>query len=165
MPDLHRCSKPYRWRQPPRVTRTPQPQRSPSANRCNHSSKCTRNHSQSRYDNESRMKMSERCFLRLTKISSMSKLQEGDPLSRPWSIYRPPTTIQPLHNSEVTGLSPTSGQVRLVTPAIQPRHATLPPFKFECCRQRSCVSAADRMRLSVWSDTDRTRVRSTSKKV
>ena len=79
MPDLHRCSKPSRWRQPPRETRNPQPQRSPSATRCNHSSKCTKNHSQSHLDDKLRMEMSGRCLLRLTKMSSMSKFQESEP--------------------------------------------------------------------------------------
>jgi hypothetical protein len=100
---LHRCSKPSRWQQPPRVTRKPQPQQSPSVTRYNHSSKYTRNHSQSHFDDESRMEMSERCLLRLTRMSSLSKCQERAP-SQPWSIYRPLTKIQPLHNSRVTRL-------------------------------------------------------------
>jgi hypothetical protein len=77
VPKLLCCSKLSRWWQPPRVIRNPQPQRSPSATRCNHSSKCTWNHSQSHYDDESRMEMSGRCLLRLTRMSSMSKYQEG----------------------------------------------------------------------------------------
>jgi hypothetical protein len=96
MSDLHRCSKPSRWRQPPRVTRTPQPQRSPSATRCNHSSKCTRNDFQSHFDDESRMEMSGRCLLRLTRMSSMSKCQEGEPWSRANTIYRALKEIEPL---------------------------------------------------------------------
>jgi hypothetical protein len=39
----------------------------------------TWNHSQSYYDDESMMEMSGRCLLRLTRMSSMSKCQEGEP--------------------------------------------------------------------------------------
>jgi hypothetical protein len=78
VPDLHRCSKTSRLRQRPRVTKNPHPQRSPSATRCNHSSKCTKNHSQSHFNDESRMKISVRCLFRLTRMSSISKYQEGE---------------------------------------------------------------------------------------
>jgi hypothetical protein len=94
--DLHRCSKPSRWRQPPRVIRTLQPQQSSSVTRCNHSSKCTRNHSQSHFNDESRMEMSGSCLLRLTKMSSISKCQEGEPWSRLNTIYRALKEIEPL---------------------------------------------------------------------
>jgi hypothetical protein len=96
VPKLLRCSKPSRWRQPPRVTRNPQPQWSPSATRCNHSNKCTWNYSQSHYDDESMMEMSGRCFLRLTRMSSMSKCQESEPQVDQTLFIDVPKRIEPL---------------------------------------------------------------------
>jgi hypothetical protein len=94
--NLHSCSKPSRWWEPPIVTRTPQPQRSSSVIRFNHSSKCIRNHSQSHFDDESRMKTSGRCFLKLTRMSSMSKCQERWLGAGQTLFIEPPQTKEPL---------------------------------------------------------------------
>ena len=93
---LHRCSKPSRWRQPLREIRNLQPRQSLSVIRYNHSSKCTWNHSQSHYDDESMMKMSGRCFLRLIRISSMSKCQESEFQSGQTLFIELPKGIEPL---------------------------------------------------------------------
>jgi hypothetical protein len=77
VPDLHRCSKPSRWRQPPRVTKNLQPQRSPNATRYNHSSKCTWNHSISLWIRNQVREMSGRKCAQLTRMSRISKVQEG----------------------------------------------------------------------------------------
>jgi hypothetical protein len=105
VPKLLRCSKPSRWRQPPRVIRNPQPQRSPSATKCNHSSKCTWNHSQSQYDDKSMMEMSERCLLRLTRMSSMSKCHESEPQACTFLFIEPLGSKSHWLLAGVTGLT------------------------------------------------------------
>jgi hypothetical protein len=75
--DLHRYFKPSRWRQPPRVTRNLQPQRSLNATRYNHLSKCTWNHSISLWIRNQVREMSERKCAQLTRMSRISKVQEG----------------------------------------------------------------------------------------
>jgi hypothetical protein len=131
VPMLLRYSKLSRWQQPPRVTRTLQPQRSPSATRCNHSSKCTRNYSRSHYDDELTMEMSERCLLRLTRMSSKSKCQESEPQAGHHLFIDVSKQIKPLEPERGALRTNRTRQSDAPEPASGRRScATCPHFKY-----------------------------------
>jgi hypothetical protein len=76
VPDLHRCSKPSRWRQPPRETRILQQMNTQVPTRCKLTRKCTWDHSISLWLGKQAREMSGRGCAQLKGVLEWSTSQE-----------------------------------------------------------------------------------------
>jgi hypothetical protein len=119
MSDLHRCSKPSRWRQPPRVTGIPQLNRSPSATRCKLTSKYTWDHSISLWISNQVREMSEREYAQLKRIPRCSKIQDSSPRAGQYIFIDPKTKSRWSHKGVLLDLTGRTGRIDRRSPSVR----------------------------------------------
>jgi hypothetical protein len=96
--DLHRCSKPSRWRQPLRETRIPQQKNTQVPTRCKLTSKCTWYHSISLWLGKQAREMSVRGCAQLKGVLEWSTSQELLQRADQHLFIDVPLRIEPLGN-------------------------------------------------------------------
>jgi hypothetical protein len=96
MPNLLRCSKPSRWRQPPRETRIPQQKNTQVPTRYKFTSKCTWDHSISLWLGNQVREISERGCAQLKRMLESQNVQAQALQTGQTHIYKQPQRIEPL---------------------------------------------------------------------